>query len=81
MARMSDPHPHDPDTGKARTALAQRFRTLMDRAETHVRVDYHDGRQFVKVVGTAEELHGPVGVCSCCPRRRRLTIDGDEVGA
>jgi hypothetical protein len=77
---MYDRHPHDPPTAKARTRLGQRFAGLMDRNTTHVRVDYADGRQYVKVIGSAVDLHGPRGVCTCCPRRRALTVDGDEVG-
>lgn len=74
-------HPHDPATRKAQALLRTRFGTLMDHSVRHLRVDYADQRHYVKVVGTARELHGPQGVCSCCPRSPRLTVDGEVVGA
>lgn len=77
---MHHEHPHDPPTAEARKRLGQTFGQLMDRAIPHVRLDYSDDRQWCKVIGTASELHGPAGVCTCCPRSRRLTIDGDPVG-
>jgi hypothetical protein len=75
-----DPHPHDPPTRKAQQLLATRFGQLMDCTVLHLRVDYHDRRQRLTVVGTAAELHGPQGCCTCCPRRPKLTVDGDPVG-
>jgi hypothetical protein len=73
-------HPHDPPTVEARRRLGQTFGMLMGRDVAHVRVDYNDDRQYLKVVGTAVDLHGPHGVCTCCPRTARLTADGDVVG-
>ena len=73
-------HPHEPRTGKERKALGQLFAQLMGRELMHVRVDYGDQRQWVKVVGSVSQMHGPQGVCTCCPRARKLTVDGDPVG-
>lgn len=75
-----DAHPHDPPTRKAQQLLRSRFGQLMDRTVIHVRVDYRDDRQLLTIHGSAAELHGPRGRCTCCPRRPRLTIDGDVVG-
>lgn len=75
-----DHHPHDPRTDKARKQLGQAFGQLMDRTVMHVRCDYRDQRQWLKVIGTVQELHGPHGQCSCCPRQVRRTVDGDVVG-
>lgn len=47
-----------------------RFRDMMDRLVTHVRVGQGRGHgTSVHFVGHAHELHGPDGVCTCCPRR------------
>ncbi len=73
-------HPHDPPTREARRRLGQTFGLLMGREVTHVRLDYGDPLQWCKVIGSARDLHGPQGVCSCCPRQRRRTVDGDLVG-
>lgn len=77
---MDDVHAHDPPTRKAQQLLRTRFAQLMDRSVIHLRVDYSDRRQLLQVHGTARELHGPQGRCTCCPRRPRLTVDGDPVG-
>lgn len=77
---MEPLHPHDPPTRDAARLLGQKFSALIGRDLEHVRVDMHDRRQYVRVLGTAAELHGPQGKCTCCPRRRRRTVDGDEVG-
>ena len=46
------------------------FSNLMDRLLTHVRVGQglRDGTR-ITLVGHARDLHGPAGVCTCCPRR------------
>lgn len=75
-----DSHPHDPETGKARKLLGQRFMLIMDRAVTHVRLDLFDKTETIEVLGLAGVMHGPTGCCSCCPRHHRLTVDGDPVG-
>lgn len=75
-----DDHPHDPRTRKAQALLRTRFSQLMDRSVVHVRVDYHDDRQVIRLLGSARDLHGPQGQCTCCPRSPRLTVDGDPVG-
>lgn len=77
---MEAVHPHDPKTREAAKLLGTKFGQLIERSLEHVRVDMHDRRQYVHVIGTAAELHGPQGKCTCCPRRRRRTVDGDEVG-
>lgn len=74
------PHPHDPPTRKAAALLRTRYGLMMGSDVLHVRLDLLDRRQGLTVVGTARELHGGQGSCSCCPRRPRLTVDGDEVG-
>jgi hypothetical protein len=46
------------------------FANLMDHLLTHLRVGQgRDDRTGVALVGHARDLHGPEGVCSCCPRR------------
>ena len=75
-----DAHPHDPPTRKAQALLRTRFSQLMDHSVMHLRVDYRDDRQLLQVLGSASHLHGPQGQCTCCPRRPRLTVDGDPVG-
>lgn len=77
---MEAAHPHDPKTRDAAARLGTLFGMLMGREVVHVRVDLHDRRQYVKVHGSVRDLHGPRGVCTCCPRARRRTVDGDEVG-
>lgn len=47
-----------------------RFSSMMDETVTHVRVG--QGRRHrtgVALIGYARDLHGPDGVCTCCPRR------------
>jgi hypothetical protein len=46
------------------------FSNLMDKLIAHVRVGQGlgDGTRVV-LIGHARDLHGPRGVCSCCPRR------------
>lgn len=43
---------------------------MMDRLVTHLRVGQglRDGTR-VALVGHARDMHGPAGVCACCPRR------------
>jgi hypothetical protein len=43
------------------------FRRLMDRTDLHIRVP---NQRFcdIEVLGTAAEMHGPRGVCTCCKR-------------
>jgi hypothetical protein len=76
---MDTSHPHDPPTIQAAKRLRTLFGQMMDGTIRHLRVDLYDQRQFVQVLGTARELHGPQGQCSCCPRRPKLTVDGDPV--
>lgn len=46
------------------------FRNMMDRLVTHVRVGQgREHRTTITLIGTARELHGLDGVCTCCPRR------------
>lgn len=78
---MDDIHPHDPPTRAAQALLRTLFSQLMDRAVLHLRVDYNDQRQLLTIHGTARDLHGPQGKCTCCPRRPKLTVDGEPVGA
>ena len=80
---MQPEHPHDPKTREARRLLGQRFGMLMGHDVTHLRLDLLDNRQTVEVVARHwGQLHDPhTGVCTCCPRRPRMTIDGDVVGA
>ena len=48
------------------------FRRLMDREVAHIRLGQRRGDDtWVALVGTLADLHGPQGVCTCCPRRRR----------
>lgn len=77
---MADQHPHDPPTRKAAALLRTRFSMLMDRSVAHVRVDYRDERQWLKVLGMARDMHGPQGCCTDCPRAAKRTVDGDVVG-
>lgn len=74
-----DAHPHDPPTRKAQQLLRTRFHQLMGREVRHVRVDYQDQRQWLRIIGSARDLHGAHGQCSCCPRRVRMTVDGEPV--
>lgn len=77
---MDAAHPHDPKTRDAAAKLGTLFGMLMGHEVVHVRLDMRDRRQGLIVHGSAAELHGPQGKCTCCPRARRRTIDGDEVG-
>lgn len=45
------------------------FRNMMDKTVPHVRVG--QGREHwtgIRLIGHARELHGPAGICTCCPR-------------
>lgn len=55
---------------RERREVNQTFRDLMDRNVTHVRVGQgpRDGTR-IALLGTAAHLHGPDGLCTCCPRR------------
>ena len=55
---------------KSPREINARFGRLYGREVKHVRVNA-DRDQWVQVIGTLAELHGPQGVCTCCPRRRR----------
>jgi hypothetical protein len=72
-------HPHDQPTRKAQRLLRTRFHQLMGHEVLHLRVDYQDQRQWLHVLGSARDLHGPQGRCTCCPRRVRMTVDGEPV--
>lgn len=52
------------------TAPTFRLGLYLDNAVRHVRVGNgrRDGTR-IELIGSASELHGPAGVCSCCPRR------------
>jgi hypothetical protein len=64
-----------PQTGKQRKAAGQAFSGLMNRDTTHVRAPDRDASTFVHIIGSAYDLHGPVGCCTCChggdPKRAR----------
>lgn len=46
------------------------FRDMMDENVTHLRVGQgREHRTAVALIGHARDLHGPDGVCTCCPRR------------
>lgn len=81
MQPVQPVHPHDPPTQEAAKKLGQRFAAMMGRDVEHIRIDMRDRRQGIIVHGSAAALHGGQGKCTCCPRRRRRTVDGDEVGA
>lgn len=53
-----------PDRKKAN----QKFKALMDKQVTHVRLGDKNAR--IRVIGSATDLHGLDGVCTCCPRRK-----------
>lgn len=56
-------------TAKQRRAFDSKFwrlRWAEHGAETHLRVTVSDE---IELVGSARHLHGPDGVCTCCPRR------------
>lgn len=47
-----------------------RFSNMMDEIVTHVRVGQgHRHRTGVALIGHARDVHGPDGICTCCPRR------------
>ena len=51
--------------------LQTRVRECMDRERTHLRVgDWrrHDYDTEIHLIGSAWELHGPFGQCTCCKR-------------
>ena len=51
--------------------LNSRIRECMANERTHLRVgDWrrHDYNTEIHLIGAAQELHGPYGVCTCCPR-------------
>lgn len=55
---------------RERRETNSKFSALMDQLETHLRVGAeHKDRTSVTLLGHARDLHGPAGVCTCCPRR------------
>ena len=51
--------------------LNARLRECMDGERTHLRVgDWrrHDYNTEVRLIGSAQDLHGPYGQCTCCKR-------------
>lgn len=53
-------------THKQRKLAGQAFHALMDRQVLHVRVPDRDATVYVHSHGTAQELHGELGCCTCC---------------
>lgn len=51
--------------------LEQRRRDCLDEKVIHLRAGDWRGLQGaeISILGTTRELHGPDGVCTCCPRR------------
>lgn len=54
---------------QARRETNGKFRDLMDSNVHHLRVGQRGDQTSVRLIGTAAYLHGPDGLCSCCPRR------------
>lgn len=54
---------------QARSNAHALFMSLMDQSLTHLRVGQgrNDGTR-ITLLGHAKDLHGPHGVCTCCPR-------------
>lgn len=51
---------------KKRRREAQTFRLMMDRSVLHLRVDDRTRYHGIFLVGTAREMHGEGGCCTCC---------------
>ena len=67
-----------PQTHKERKAAGQALHSLLSFNVLHVRANDRDRDTYVRVVGTAWELHGEQGCCTCCwggdkERGRRAT--------
>lgn len=60
---------YDARTPRQRKRADQRFYQLLDRGDLHIRVPDRTSGVQVSLVGHARDLHGPTGVCTCCPRR------------
>lgn len=54
---------------KREYAFHRRFWQLVfnEHVDTHIRMPNVPG-VWCEVIGTAADLHGPDGVCTCCPR-------------
>lgn len=49
------------------------FRQMMDKDVRHVRIGSQRGDNTgIRFIGHAKDLHGPQGVCTCCPRRPKV---------
>ena len=60
-------------TTRAEKDAAYITRACLARERTHLRVGTWRGPDIdaVTLVGHAADLHGPDGVCTCCPRREK----------